>query len=132
MGALFAALPITCCPLHVPTSLRVVCVVCTTTHTQERYDALHTANLLVVDNLSAALFQQEEEGVLLSTFPGVSEMLGELKERVRDAVTAIPPTSDLLVCIFLSPPPPVCLLPVALFTPAGRRLPIVPLWNRNP
>ena len=50
---------------------------------QERVDSLQKANLFVVDNISGSLFQQEEEGVLLTSFPGVNEMLGELKERVR-------------------------------------------------
>ena len=49
---------------------------------QERMEALQAANIAIIDNISASLFQQEEEGVPITSFPGVSEMLGELKERV--------------------------------------------------
>ncbi len=54
------------------------------THTvmQERMESLQAANIAIIDNISASLFQQEEEGVPLTSFPGVNEMLGELKERV--------------------------------------------------
>jgi hypothetical protein len=45
-------------------------------------EALQAANIAIIDNISASLFQQEEEGVPITSFPGVSEMLGELKERV--------------------------------------------------
>jgi len=52
------------------------------TSRKERMEALQAANIAIIDNISASLFQQEEEGVPITSFPGVSEMLGELKERL--------------------------------------------------
>jgi hypothetical protein len=52
-------------------------------------DELVSANLDGVEALGTTLFLQEEEGVQLTSFPGVNDLLSDLKERVSRACCSL-------------------------------------------